>query len=108
MKTIRSFLLALVLLAALCNAVLGQKGVVSHRVRGCDFFLIFVEKSDDYVLAEWYAGYEPEKEDVIYGSLSSFGFKDVNYSRSRKGRIYIEDYGLDKDDALEQLLEECD
>ncbi len=101
-------LVMLVLVSTFSNWALAQKGVVSHRIRGCDYFLIYIERSSDYVLAEWYGGYDPEKGDVVYGSFSPYGFKDVNYANDREGRLWIEDYALRRDRALEKLYEKCD
>lgn len=108
MKYLYRIVFACLALHVMATSVLSQKGVVAYRVASCDFFVVYMEKTDDYVLAEWYGGYDPEKGDVVYGSFGSYGLKEVNYLRSSKGKLYIEEYGLDKGDALEKLYESCE
>src|SRR5437762_4272890 len=103
MTKLTKFIVVCVAFLSLVTTTFAQKGVVAYRVRSCDYFLIYIEKSDDYVLAEWYGGYDPDKGDIVYGSFGSWGMKEVNYLREREGKLYIDDYGLDKDDALEKL-----
>lgn len=78
---------------------------VVARVRGCDYFV--ADGPRGYYVLEWYGGYDPDKGDLIYGDIRTYGFKDVLYARERKGRLYVEDYLLSKDNALEKLLEKC-
>ena len=75
------------------------------RVRGCDYF-IADGPSGHYVL-EWYGGYDPARGDGIFGELNVYGFKDVLYTGGRDGRVYVDDYLLGKESALEKLREKC-
>lgn len=50
---------------------------------------------------------DPDKGDVLYGSFNSYGSHNLYYGE-RKTMVYIEDYGLDRGDALEKLYEQCD
>ncbi len=85
-----------------------KRGVVSHRVNGCDHFLVYVPSSASYSLMEWYGGYDPDVDDVVYGDFSGYGFRDIFYSRNRKTRVYLEDWLLSRGTALEKLIEECE
>jgi hypothetical protein len=52
-----------------------SRGVVTHRIGGCDYFLVQTAKG--YAVLEWYGGYDPDKDDVIVGNFESYGSKDV-------------------------------
>jgi hypothetical protein len=83
-----------------------ENGVVALRVSGCDYYLIAT--SGGFVLAEWYGGFDPSRGDRVVGSFNTYGFKTVFFGPSmREGRVYIEDYWLDRESALEQLSEIC-
>lgn len=59
-------------------------------------------------MAEHYSGKEFDEDDKVYGNINSYGFKDVYDSElDRKEHLYIEDWGLSKEDAYEKLLEKC-
>ncbi len=82
-------------------------GVVSHRISGCDYFL--VQTRGGYDLLEWYGGHDPDKGDVIIGPYESYGFHDVIDDTADDGmRVYTEDYWLSKGDALEKLTDGCE
>ena len=75
------------------------------KLRGCSYF-IADGPSGLYVL-EWYGGYDPDRGDGIFGNISGYGFRDVLYTGGREGRVYVDDYLLGKDRALEKLGEKC-
>ena len=94
------------LLCGLATSAIAETGFVTKRVSGCDYFLI--DAPSGYVVAEWYGGHDPYKGEKVVGSFDSFGFLTFFYrSGNVDGRVYIEDYGLDEDDALEKLSEQC-
>lgn len=103
----RKAIVAASLALILSSWSLAARGVVSVRLDDCDYFLIYVDESDDYVLAEWHGGYDPEKGDILYGKFNEYGFHNLYYGR-RQTRVYVEEYWLDRGDALEQLYEQCD
>lgn len=78
---------------------------VALRVRRCAYFL--ADGPRGLYLLEWYGGHDPERGEGIYGELAGYGFKDVLYSGGREGRVYVDDYMLSKDRALEKLDEKC-
>jgi hypothetical protein len=83
-----------------------ENGVVALRVSGCDYYL--VAASGGFVLVEWYGGYDPSRGDRVVGSFNTYGFKTLFFgSDMREGRVYIEDYSLSQESALEQLSEKC-
>ena len=75
------------------------------RARSCDYFI--ADGPQGYYLLEWYGGHDPDRGDGIYGQLGTYGFKDVLYGGGQEGRLYIDDYLLSKDRALEKLREKC-
>lgn len=75
------------------------------RVRSCDYFI--ADGPRGHYLLEWYGGYDPDRGDGIFGELDGYGFKDVLYTGGRDGRVYVDDYLLSKDRALEKLSEKC-
>jgi hypothetical protein len=104
------YLLALFLFALAAPVVTSQSpdvGVVTHRIRGCDYFLVEAKKG--YDLLEWYGGYDPDKGDTIAGRFESYGFHSVvDTTADEDLRIYTEDYQLSKGDALDKLAHKCE
>uniref|UniRef100_UPI003F491BCD hypothetical protein n=1 Tax=Cupriavidus yeoncheonensis TaxID=1462994 RepID=UPI003F491BCD len=83
-----------------------DQAVVVFKQSGCDYFIASGAKGL-YVL-EWYGGYDPSEGDVVTGGLSQYGFKDVYYPRlEREGRIYVDDYWLSTDSAIEKWKDHC-
>lgn len=84
------------------------KCAVVFHPSGCDYF-ICVTAQDDFILMEWYGGNDPEKGDILYGDFQSYGFKNgFNITKKKKMRVWLEDYMLSKDDALEKYSEQCE
>lgn len=75
------------------------------RVRGCGYFI--ADGPQGYYLLEWYGGHDPVRGDGIYGQLGTFGFKNIIYDGGQEGRLYIDDYLISKDRALEKIHEKC-
>lgn len=107
MKTVSKLLLVGLLFAFLSPDVFAARGIVAYRIKDCDYFVVYVPESYDYTLVEWFSGYDPEKGDIVYGKLDDFGFHNLSYGR-RETNVWVEDYMLDKDDALERLHEQCE
>jgi hypothetical protein len=83
------------------------RGYVSHRISGCDYFL--VQTRTGYDLLEWFGGYDPDKGDVIIGRYEEYGFHDVlDDTADESIHVYTEEYWLSKSDALEKLTDKCE
>lgn len=83
------------------------RGYVTHRISGCDYFL--VKTNNGYDLLEWFGGYDPDKDDVIVGDFESYGFHDVyDDTADESVHVYTEDYQLSRSDALEKLADACE
>jgi hypothetical protein len=97
------------LIAALCflsTAALAAKGVVTHRVSSCDYFV--VQTANGYALLEWYGGNDPDKGDVLVGDFEAYGMKDVfNITSDDELRVWVEEYWLPRSRVLEKLVDKC-
>jgi hypothetical protein len=73
---------------------------------GCDYFI--ADGPQGFYLLEWFGGHSPSEGDTMVGSLSSYGFKDVFYTRaSSNGRVWVDDYLLSRDRVIEKYGEKC-
>ena len=112
MKTVCAvqFIAFLVFLAFAAPAVTSQSadlGIVTHRIGGCDYFLVQTRRG--YDLLEWYGGHDPDKRDAIAGKFESYGFHPVvDTTADADLRVYTDDYQLSKEDALEKLADKCE
>ena len=79
---------------------------VVFRQSSCDYFIL--ENSSGYIVAEWMGGNDPDQGDRITGNFNSFGTKDFyNQSRDRDCRLWVDDYMLSKESALEKIRDKC-
>jgi hypothetical protein len=86
-------------------AARGASIEVQLRVRRCNYFL--ADSPAGLILMEWYGGYDPIVRDGIMGQVDAYGFKDVLYSNGQSGRVYVDDYMLSKDRAIEKFNDKC-
>jgi len=83
------------------------KGTVVRRISGCDYFI--VQTTRNYDLLEWYGGHDPDKGDVIVGNFESYGMHDIiDDTADETLTVWVEDYGLTKEDALDKLVDACE
>ena len=102
LRAVGAFVLAL----AVSTHAAAARGVVTHRVAGCDYFV--VKTASSYSLLEWYGGNDPSKGDIIVGAFESYGMKDIfNVTSDGALRVWVEDFLLSRTEALEQLLDKC-
>ena len=100
-------LLVIFCLATCAVPAYAAKGIVTHRISGCDYFV--VETSKGYDLLEWYGGWDPDKGDVLVGVFEQYGMHDINDPTvDEELTVWVEDYYLTKEDALDKLAEQCD
>ena len=82
-------------------------GTVVYRQSGCDYFV--VHTANGYDLLEWYGGWEPDKGDVLVGSFEEYGMHDIYDSTADdEVTVWVEEYWLSREDALEELVEKCE
>lgn len=82
-------------------------GIVTHTIDGCDYFV--VEADAGFSLLEMYGGPDPERGDEIVGDIESYGVHKIyNKTNDTELSVWVEEFWLSEDDALEELVEECD
>lgn len=101
-------ILSLVFFVLLCAAfALGARGAVTHKQGGCDYFVVATPAG--YDLLEWYGGHDADKGDVLVGKFENYGMQDIyDETADENLRVWVEDYDLSKEDALEKLVEHCE
>ena len=67
-----------------------------------------ISSSQGYAIIEWYGGNSPSRGDVIVGDFQSYGMKDVfNLSQDSDVRVWVDDFWMSKDRAVEKFSEKC-
>lgn len=65
---------------------------------------ILVSAAYGYSILDLY-GLGPNKGDVIVGSFDSYGMQTLyNLNNDREFKVYVEEYNLSRDDALEKFF----
>jgi regulator of replication initiation timing len=83
-----------------------EYAIVVFKQSSCDYFII--ENNSGYVLVEWMGGNDPDLGDKIIGSFNSFGTKEFyNKTKETKCNLWVDDYMLSKDNALEKIRDKC-
>ena len=83
------------------------RGFVVLRNSRCDYFV--VETLLGYDLLEWYGGNDPARGDELVGSFEEYGFHDIyNITAGQELRVWVEDYWLSEDSAIEEFYDKCD
>ena len=69
-----------------------------------DWFI--VETSGGFALVEWFGGTLPSENQQFYGNVHKFGFTELTSKvGSRRMKVWVDDYLLTKQSALEKLAE---
>jgi|JI6StandDraft_1071083.scaffolds.fasta_scaffold1179755_1 hypothetical protein len=83
------------------------KCVVVLHPSGCDYFICAT--ADDYLVLEWYGGNDPDKGDLLVGNFNSYGFVDgYNLTQEKSLKVWVEDYWLSKESAIEKFKDKCE
>jgi hypothetical protein len=99
--------LAIVLALIGQGSALAATGTVVRKISSCDYFM--VQTSKGFSILEWFGGHDPDKGDKIVGAYESYGMKTVyDVTADEEIRVWVEDYNLSKDSALEKLMDECE
>lgn len=73
----------------------------------CDYFA--VSTANDYAVLEWYGGYDPDEDDVLTGKFASYDMRTIfDQSADEEITVWIEDYNISKEEALEKLADKCE
>lgn len=104
MRKYSIILLVMVFFICLASEAYAAKGVVAYKKSGSDYFI--VATNNGYAILEWYGGYDPDVGDVIAGDFESYGFKDIfNITQRSKFRVWVENFWLSEEDAIEEYFE---
>jgi hypothetical protein len=80
--------------------------IILYKSSCQDYFL--AEGTSGYYLLEWYGGYIPSVGDSIEGNISNYGMHEVLYPLiNQEGKVYVDEYMLSKESALEKYLGKC-
>jgi len=72
----------------------------------CGVGNVIIETTDGwYVAAEHYSGVYLYEDDIVYGTLKTYGSQTITRSDGESGYFYIEDYETNIGSAFEEL---CD
>jgi len=67
-----------------------------------------VQTNQGYTLLEWFGGNDPGEGDTLIGDYEAYGMKDIyNATADAETKVWVEDYMLTKDRAIESYFEEC-
>lgn len=102
-KGFLALVLWLLLLVVPASAERMVGGVVAYT--DGDYVIFYTRMG--YAVAEYYGGYYVlDEDDRVVGDIDSFGFKDIYCpAKDRSVRVYIDNYMLSRDRALEWLFE---
>lgn len=82
------------------------RGVVVYQKYSCDYYI--VKANMGYALLEWYGDNTPREGDALVGNFESYGMKEIyNLTADSETRVWVEDYGLSREDAIEAYFEQC-
>jgi len=82
------------------------RGVVTHQISGCDYYVVATRTG--YAVLEWFGGYDPDEGDVLVGAFEEYGMHDIHDETvDEETTVWVEDYWLSKEDALDKLAEQC-
>ena len=96
-------LLAMLTFSAMTNAA---KGVVAYYKTGCSYYI--VETIMGFALLEWFGGNDPNEGDILVGDFETYGMKDIyNISADSETQVWVEDFWLSKERAIEEYFEKC-
>jgi len=102
----KKILFILLLTISSFTPLFAAKGTVKYTSGGCSWYL--VETLNGFALLEWFGGNTPSKGDVIVGDYESFGMKKLyNLTRDRETKVWVDNYWLSKDSAMENFYEKC-
>lgn len=107
MKVYKKIVPMLITLLIVAGNLFAAKGKVTHRTSGCDYFI--VETTSGFALLELYGYGDPDKGDVIVGDFESYGMKKIyNATKEKEISVWVDNFWMDKEDALEELFDHCD
>ena len=83
----------------------GDDAVVVLKESGSDYFI--VRSAKGYAVLEWYGGNDPEVGDVIRGIVDKYGMRRVMVPGKRQTRVWVQEFGLSKERAVEIYVDQA-
>lgn len=81
------------------------KGVVVAKCR--DWMVVSTNMG--FALLQWFGGNDPSRGDTLVGDYENYGMKGIfNLSADKDVKVWVEDYWLSKDRAIEKFSDKCD
>ncbi len=78
------------------------------KPRGCRGYFLADGDANGIYLLEWFGGHDPSMGESILGELNGYSFKEVFYPDSgQQGRVYVDDYMLSRERAIEKMKDKC-
>jgi hypothetical protein len=78
----------------------GSVGAVVYKEGMGDWFIVKSKKG--FAVLEWFGGYDPDVGDVIVGEFERYGMKTIRiHGKDREARVWVEDFWLSQDRAVE-------
>lgn len=101
----KKWILAVMIVIAPLSAQASRGEIVLYP-SGCDYYIVDADLG--FAVLEWYGGNDPFEGDVIVGDFESYGMKNIyNLTRGSETRVWVEDYMLSRDSAIETLYDKC-
>lgn len=97
---------ALALAIASLTAMPAQaaKGVVVAKCRSW----LLVSTNAGFALLEWYGGNDPSKGETVVGDFENYGMKKIyNLNADSELQVWVDDYWLRKERAVEKFYDKC-
>jgi hypothetical protein len=99
-----SFLLLLAMSAVAAVPALADKGVIVAECRS----RLLVDATLGYAILEWYGGNSPSKGETVVGEFDHYGMKDIyNISQDASARVWVDDFWLSEQTAMEKFFAKC-
>lgn len=74
---------------------------------GCDYFIL--ENLLGFIVAQHFSGADPEVGDEYIGDFNTFGLYDLyNQTQKSSSSLWLDDFMLSKDNAMEKIKDKCD
>ena len=102
----KQLLAATLLSLTMLQSAIAAQGKVVFKKSGCDYYI--VETNMGFALLEWFGGNDPDVGDTIVGDFEKYGMKTLhNLTRDSETKVWVEDFWLSKNRAIEKYVEKC-
>src|SRR5688572_24236575 len=83
-----------------------HKGAVCFKVGACDYMIVCLKNGNYSVCQDYFD--KCDEGDILVGEFQSYGFTDAyNLTKDDECRIYVEDWEVSNESAMDEWKEEC-